>query len=190
MVQIKGRAIRVRIDYVTERFGVAGWERVRAALQPAHAALLEGGVLLSGWYPLSLSNDLLGCAEVQLADGDGRLCREIGAASARRGLEGVHSAFSGATRASQIAAKMERSTSLLWQVHYDSGAMHTRAIGAHAIESELDGIQVDAPWMCHVLSGYLGAHIEVLGGDGVAVEHRYCHSRGDGCCVWHSIWEG
>lgn len=188
MAQIKGLAVRARLEYLEQQFGRQGLSRVVDALTPEHRELLRDGVLVSGWYPLSLSDDLLGCAERLLGRGDGGLCREIGRASARKGLAGVHSAFAGKLDPDEIAAKMARSTALLWQSYYDRGTMTTRALDTGGIESELTGMDVTEPWLCHVLTGYIGAHVEVLGGSNVTVVHAQCHSRGEPRCVWSTRW--
>lgn len=188
MVRIKGLAVRARLDYLERQFGPNGASQVVAALTPAHRELLGDGVLASEWYPLSLSEDILDCAERLLGRSDGSLCREIGKASARKGLTTARSAFAAKPRPGEIAAKMARSTELLWQSYYDRGSMRTRAIGQHEIESELMDIDVERRWMCHVLTGYIGAHIEVLGGSEVSVRHAQCRSTGADRCVWRARW--
>jgi hypothetical protein len=188
MVRIKGLAVRARLDYVEAQFGPQGKSRVVNALTPAHRELLRDGVLVSGWYPLALSDDILGCAERLLGASDGSLCREIGKASARKGLTGARSAFAAKPSPGEIAAKMARSTELLWQSYYDTGSMCTRTVDEHEIESELIGIDVDSRWMCQVLTGYIGAHIEVLGGSNVTVDHAQCRSTGAKRCIWRARW--
>lgn len=187
-IRIKGLAVQARLDYLEREHGSEGLLRVIAGLRPEHRNAIEQGVLVSGWYPLSLSDDLLGCAERLLGRGDGSLCRQIGRASGRKGLTTVHSVFGGRVDAVDIGAKMARSTKLVWQVHYDRGAMVTRELGPYAIVSVLEDFEVQEPWLCHVLTGYLGAHIAVLGGHDVTVEHTRCRCEGDDRCEWISRW--
>ena len=188
VVRIKGLAVQARLDYLERHFGPQGASQVVNALTPAHRELLRDGLLVSGWYPLSLSDDILDCAERLLGQSDGSLCREIGKASARKGLTTARSVFAAKPSPSEIAAKMARSTELLWQTYYNCGSMRTRAIDEHAIESELIGIDVDSRWMCHILTGYIGAHIEVLGGTDVTVDHAQCRSTGAEHCIWRAHW--
>jgi hypothetical protein len=188
MAQVKGLAVKARIDYLHKQFGAAGLQRVLDGLSAEHRALIDEGVLVSSWYPLALSDALLGTAERLLGRGDGSLCREIGMASGRSGLAGAHRRFAERLDPLQIGAKMEHSTRLLWQSYYDKGSMLTRATGPLAIETELAGIELRQPWLCHVLTGYITAHIEVLGGHGVRVTHGECRVRAQPRCIWSASW--
>jgi hypothetical protein len=188
VVRIKGLAVRARLDYLERQFGPDGALQVVNALTPAHRELLRDGLLVSEWYALSLSDDILDCAERLLGQSDGSLCRAIGKASARKGLTTARSTFAAKPSPGEIAAKMARSTELLWQSYYDCGSMRTRAIDKHEIESELMGITVGSRWMCHVLTGYIGSHIEVLGGTDVTVRHAQCCSTGAERCIWRARW--
>ena len=189
MARIKGLAVQSRLDYVARHFGQAGLKRVVDALAPNHADLLRGGVLVSDWYPLSLNEDLLACAERLLGKSDGSLCEQIGRASGQKGLSTVHGAFAARVDPKEIGPKMVRSTGTLWRVHYDKGSFTTTTIDDYTIESLLEGIDVKQPWICHVLTGYVAAHIEVLGGKHVSVRHVLCRSRGDRECKWLARWE-
>jgi predicted hydrocarbon binding protein len=188
MAGIKGLAVQARLDYLAKRFGADGLQRVIVALPRAHREAIERGILISDWYPLELSDGLLGTAERVLGTGDGSICYEIGRASGRKGLTTVHRGFTENSAALEIAEKMARTTSLLWKTHYDSGAFETHAVDDCAIQSELNGIQVRTPWMCHVLRGYLTSHIEVLGGNQVVVTHTSCAARNQERCIWDSRW--
>jgi predicted hydrocarbon binding protein len=160
------------------------------ALAPAQRDTIERGILISDWYPIELSDAVLGAAELMLGKGDGAICCEIGKASGRKGLTTVHRAFAQNAQLVDIADKMSRTTSLLWKTHYDTGSFDTRVVDAHAIQSELRGMQVRQPWMCHVLVGYLTSHIEVLGGREVTVAHTTCSARHEKRCIWDARWRG
>lgn len=188
MAEIKGLAVQARLDYLAKRFGSAGLQRVVAALPPEHRGAIERGILISDWYPLDLSDAVLGSAERILGAGDGAICYEIGKASGRKGLTTVHRAFAQNAEALDIAHRMERTTSLLWRTHYNTGTFETTAIDTCQIECELKGIQVRTRWMCCVLRGYLTSHIEVLGGNLVIVEHTTCAARNEVRCVWDARW--
>jgi predicted hydrocarbon binding protein len=189
MARIKGLAVQSRLDYFARHFGAAGLARVVEALSPEHAELVRGGLLVSDWYPLSLNEDLLACGERLLGKRDGSLCEQIGRASGRKGLSTVHGAFASKVDAREIGPKMVRSTATLWRVHYDQGSFTTIVLDDSSIESVLEGIEVKEPWICHVLTGYVAAHIEVLGGKNVSVTHVHCRSRRARECKWIARWE-
>jgi predicted hydrocarbon binding protein len=186
--QIKGTAIRARLDYLAEKFGETGRRRVLDTLGDEHRAQLENGVLLCSWYPLELSDALLDAAERVLGKSDGAICRAIGRASARKGLTSTYALFATQAQAVAIADKMERTTSLVWRSYYDVGEFHTRATGASALESELTGVTLTSRWLCQILVGYIAGHVEVLGGVDVTVVHASCVLRGKPRCVWEATW--
>jgi hypothetical protein len=189
MARIKGLALRARIDFLETKFGRAGLLKVLETLAPQQREVLEQGVLISSFYPLALSDALLGAAERVHGRGDGALCREIGAASGRKGLTTVYRVFTTSSQHEAIGEQMARTTALVWQTYYDTGRFATRVVSETSIRSELTGIKLEAPWLCHILLGYQAAHIEVLGGRNVEVTHPECTLRGDNCCAWESRWE-
>ena len=189
MTRIKGTAVRARLDYLAANYGEAGLQRVLDELGPELRSELADGVLVSAWYPLELSEAVLGAAERLLGRGDGSLCQAIGLASARKGLTSTYAAFAAQPQVSEIAAKMQRTTSLVWRSYYDEGEFNTRATGPTTLQSELTGMKLRTPWLCHVLVGYIAGHVEVLGGHAVSVVHASCVQRKDARCLWDASWQ-
>lgn len=128
-------------------------QRVLAELSPELRATIQDGVLVSAWYPLELSDAVLGAAERLLGRGDGALCEAIGRASARKGLTSTYAVFALQAHGSEIAEKMQRTTSLVWRTYYDAGEFRTQATGPHTLRSELTGMKLQTPWLCYVLVG-------------------------------------
>jgi hypothetical protein len=189
VARIKGTALRARLDYLATRFGETGLRRVLDQLSAELHAEIADGVLVSAWYPLELSEAILGGAERLLGKGDGSLCEAIGLASARKGLTSTYAAFAVQPEVSEIADKMRRTTSLVWRSYYDSGEFHTVATGPTTLRSELTGMKLQSPWLCHVLIGYIAGHVEVLGGHNVRVAHVSCVLRGRSQCLWDASWQ-
>jgi predicted hydrocarbon binding protein len=189
VARIKGTAVRARLDYLAARFGETGLQRVLDQLSAELHAEIADGVLISAWYPLELSEAILGAAERLLGKGDGSLCEEIGLASARKGLTSTYAAFAVQPEASGIADKMRRTTSLVWRSYYDVGEFNTFATGPTTLRSELTGMKLQSPWLCHVLIGYIAGHVEVLGGHNVRVAHVSCVLRGRSRCRWEASWQ-
>lgn len=188
MAKVKGTAVRARLEYVRANFGEGGLAKVLSALQPEHRELVRGDIVISEWYPLSLSDDILGCVENLFGEGNGTLCQEIGAASCRNGLRTVYGVFTTGNEVN-ISDKLARTTRLLWKTYYDEGDLLTVSTGPTSIESELTGVVVKTPWLCHVLTGYIRAHIEVLGGHQVQLVHTECRTRKQGRCRWIGRWK-
>ena len=189
MARIKGTAVRARLDYLAARFGETGVQRVLDELSAELHAEIADGVVVSAWYPLELSEAILGAAERLLGKGDGSLCEAIGLASARKGLTSTYAAFVVQPEASEIADKMRRTTSLVWRSYYDVGEFQTFATGPTTLRSELIGIKPHTPWLCHVLVGYIAGHVEVLGGYNVRVVHVSCVLRRGSRCQWDASWQ-
>jgi hypothetical protein len=189
VARIKGTAVRARLDYLAATFGEAGLQRVLDELSPKLRSEIEHGILLTEWYPLELSDSVLGAAERLFGKADGALCQAIGLASARKGLTSTYAAFAARPESSEIADKMQRTTSLVWRTYYDVGEFHTRATGPTTLQSELTGLKLKTPWLCHVLVGYITGHVEVLGGQRVKVVHASCTQQGQSRCLWDGAWE-
>jgi hypothetical protein len=189
MARIKGLALRARLDFLETKFGREGLLKVLETLPPRQREVLAHGVLISSWYPLELSDALLGGAERVHGRSDGALCQEIGAASGRKGLTTVYRVFTSNSQSEAIGEQMAKTTALVWQTYYDTGRFSTCVLGENSIRSELTGMKLEAPWLCHILLGYQAAHIEVLGGCKVVVTHPECTLRGDNSCAWVSRWE-
>jgi hypothetical protein len=77
VARIKGTAVRARLDYLAARFGETGLQRVLDELSAELHAEIADGVVVSAWYPLELSEAILGAAERLLGKGDGSLCEAI-----------------------------------------------------------------------------------------------------------------
>jgi predicted hydrocarbon binding protein len=181
--------VRARLDYLAANYGQAGQQRVLDALPAELRAVLDDGILISDWYPLELSEAILDAAERLLGDNDGALCQAIGLASARKGLTSTYAVFASRPDADEIALKMQRTTSLVWRSYYDVAEFHTRATGRDKLQSELTGLNLQTPWLCHVLIGYITGHVEVLGGRNVSVTHVSCTHRGQARCLWEATWQ-
>ena len=181
--------MRARLDYLAATYGEAGQRRVLDQLSPKLRSEVEDGVLVSEWYPLELSDAVLEAAERLFGKADGALCQAIGLASARKGLTTTYAVFAAKPQSSEIADKMERTTSLVWRSYYDVGEFHTHATGTNTLQSELTGLKLKTPWLCHVLVGYITGHVEVLGGEHVKVVHTSCTQRGEPRCLWDAAWQ-
>lgn len=185
MAMVKGTAIQARMDYLRSRFGPDGLAKVLDSLAPEHRSLVTKPILVSNWYPMELSDEIMGAAEEHLGKGDGSLCRDIGVLSCKVGLQTVYKAFS---RPDDPSSAVTRLTGLLWKSYYDTGEMVGRVRGPDSAEILISGIQLRKPWLCHLLVGFIATILEEWGGSHSRASHPECMARGDSRCLFLVEW--
>ncbi len=185
-VHIKGTAIKARVDYLRARFGEKGLARVVEALSPEHRSYLRDDVIISSWYPFSLSEDIMSCAERILGNNDGALCREVGAASCRFGFETVYKKFATASDPRKAIAAF---SGVLWKNYWDTGRVEARSLDPGHTEIELHDFNVPHPTLCHVLHGFFETAMKTWGASHVLVAHPRCHGKGARNCVFTVSWD-
>ena len=118
-VQIKGTALGSVQRYVHEHFGEAKWRELLAALDPAERSQIEGGILVSAWYPFALFIRIVQVAEAQLSAQVPRLHREMGRAAAEYGLTTFYKIFFKVGSPQFIITRSAK----VWRTYYTSGEM-------------------------------------------------------------------
>ena len=183
-VHIKGLVLKARVDYLQKAQGESSWERLLAELSPETRSALSDGVLISSWYPLAVSTELMSVADRMFARGDLGLAREMGRHSAKVALQGVHQSFARENDPSFVL----RMAPLLWSQYYDSGQLEAIQTGrASAVTRVLDFEEPHVA-ICLGLVGWIEAAIEIWGGVDVMVDERKCRTRGAAHCEIASSW--
>jgi len=185
-VHIKGTAIKARVDYLRARFGEEGLARVMEALRPEHRSHLRDDIIISSWYPFSLSEDIMACAEQILGKDDGSLCREVGVASCRYGFETVYKEFGTASDPGRAIATF---SGVLWKNYWDTGHLEARSSEPGHTEIEICDFSVPHPTLCHVLLGFFETAMKIWGASHVLVAHPTCHGKGAPTCVFTLSWD-
>ncbi len=185
-IQIKGMAIKGRVDYIRARFGEEGLARVMEALSPEHRSYLRDDVIVSSWYPFSLSEDIMACAERVLGKNDGSLCREAGAASCRFGFETAYKEFATAPDIDKAIASFSK---ILWKSYWDTGRLEVRSPSPGYTEVELCDFDVPHPTLCQVLIGFFETALKIWGASHVLVAHPTCHEKGAKNCIFAVSWD-
>lgn len=158
-MMIKGTAIRARVEYLRERFGDEGLERLVGALSPEYGRVLREAILISKWYPGELNDEILGTAERLFGREDGKLCRELGAASCELGMRTV---YSNLAQTDDIGRALTRFTSVLWKNYYDEGWCDGRQVGEGHVRLELFA-KLEKDWTCHIIAGFVEAALRIWG---------------------------
>jgi predicted hydrocarbon binding protein len=178
-VRVKGLILKTRIDYVKKTYGEEEWERLLASLSPEASAALSGDVLVSSWYPLSMSVEMLVAIDQMFGKGDLAVCREMGRYSARIALSSVYKSFA---RENDMHF-VNRMTPLIWRQYYDSGEMTTETTKGQAC-IRIHGFAEPHPALCMGVLGWLEGANEAWGVEDVKVEETTCSARGQECCTF------
>ncbi len=175
---VKGVVLKTRMDYVQKFFGPAGYSRLIASLSPEARAALEHGVLISSWYPVSLSVEMLLAIDELFGKGDLDLCRVMGNHSARIGLSSVYESF-GKERDAHFANRM---TPVMWKQYYDAGEMQTETTGEGKAIVRLRDFPEPHRALCMGTLGWLETANEIWGVRGARVKETKCRTLGDSYC--------
>jgi hypothetical protein len=177
---VKGVVLKARMDYVEKTFGEAGCSRLMASLSPEARAMLEGGVLISSWYPVSLSVEMLLAIDAIFGKGDLDLCRLMGNHSARVGLSSVHASF-GRQRDAHFANRM---TPVMWKQYYDAGEMQAETPRGGRGIIRLHDFPEPHRALCLGTLGWLETANEIWGVRGARVKETKCRTLGDPWCEY------
>ena len=183
-VQIKGTALGSVQRYVHEHFGEDDWRALLAALEPGARQAIEGGILVSAWYPFALFIRLVQGAEAQLGARVPRLHREMGRAAADYGLTTFYKIFFKVGSPQFIITRSAK----VWRTYYTSGEMTVPVCeDGHAVV-ELVGFEEPARELCERLPGFLERTVELSGGRAVRLVHEVCVHRGAPACRFEAWW--
>lgn len=184
MAQVKGSALSTRVLWVSLNHGQAGVARLAEAASPALRVVLTQGVVRATWYPSALFVELNERIDALFGAGDLALVRELGRFGAEANLTTIYRLFYKVGTIQWILGRASR----LWGLHYDSGRMLLRKVGADAVEMEI--ADYDQPHRAHCLAvmGWIEKSIELSGGTAVQCEERSCRAIGDARCRWLMRW--
>jgi len=91
--QVKGSAMLSRRDFVLRYHGPAAWRTVHDALAAPDRVTWDGTVIADAWYPFEACARLERVIVESVADGDERICADIGAFSAAENLASLYQTF-------------------------------------------------------------------------------------------------
>jgi hypothetical protein len=183
-VQIKGTALGSVQRYVQEHFGEEQWRALLAALTPGERQPIEGGILVSAWYPFALFIRMVQVAQAQLGTRVARLHHEMGRAAADYGLTTFHKLFYKVGSPQFIITRAAK----VWRTYYTSGEMIVPVCESGHAVVELAGFEEPARELCERLPGFFERTVELSGGREVRLVHDTCVHRGGTTCRYESWW--
>jgi len=183
---VKGSTLRTRRDFVLRYHGPGAWARVYAALSPPDRAVCDGPILATNWYPFDLCARLERAIVSALAEGDERICLDIGAYSAAENLATLYRTFLGdGEDPVAFYQRFER----LHPTLYDFGSMTVaRAPSRDEIHIVHDYQGFATRTNCLSSIGFFrGAGVSVAIPK-VRVEEKWCQASGNASCFCVVRW--
>jgi len=185
MTNVKGTAVVAALRFLRERFGEDGLASILADLDPADRAALEGGALVSAWYPVALMLRLMRAAEARFGTRLIHLYRHMGRASADYGLTTVYKIFFKVGSPQFIIAK----GSSLFGRYYSQGQLRIVESKAGHAAVDLVDFPDGAPEFCERIRGWMERTMELAGAQKLRSAHSLCVHRGDEVCRFEGFWE-
>ncbi len=170
-------------NFVTERFGAAGWDAVTGRLSPEDRDELSSAVSV-GWYSLPLYARLIRVLDEVHGYGDLALVVQLGRYEAERDLTTIHRAFLRFFNPAFIVEKFAE----YWKRFHDSGEWVAVRDSDRQITATLANWGCVDHALCRELVGYFTRTLELVGAKNVIVEHPKCRAKGEGQCVFRARW--
>jgi hypothetical protein len=181
--RVKGTALLSTKQFLVERFGVDGVQRVLAALGPADHDLFERRLQAHLWYPFDHWIHLCEATARLLADGDLSVCREMGRYGGLKDLPvAVPHLLQGGDPLKVVAFAPQ-----LWSLYYDSGRVEVRDARPGYFELLIQDFAQPHEGHCLRVAGWIDACIELYRATG-RTEIVTCRARGDEECRLRSSW--
>ena len=169
--------------FAQERWGEDGWKAILEKLRPTDREEI-GAALPMGWYPLALYARLIQAIDEVQGAGDMALNVQLGRFEAERDLTTIYRIM---FRLVNPATVVEKTTDY-WRKFHDTGTWEMTRVGSHEIQGVLHGWGVIDHRLCRELVGYFSRLLELVGAEGVIVEHPECRARGFARCFFRARW--
>ncbi len=183
-MKIKGNTLKAREAFVKERFGREKWEAVMESLSEADRNLLKSSVVNSGWYEFALGDRLDKAIVSVVGGGDMRVFEEIGRASARENLAGVHGSFLEPRDPQKFMAKAP----MIYRFYYDTGRRTWESTGPTSGILTTYESETFSTADCATVVGWYKEALSMLGAKEIAILEETCRARGSDVCRYRVSW--
>ncbi len=182
-MKVKGNILKARLAFVKDSFGDAGLEKVLACLPDEDRRVLKT-VANVAWYDFDLGARLDNAIVNGVAGGDKRVFDEMGRASARENLTGVHATFLQPRDPMKFMAKAP----LIYRFYYDTGQRTWEPTGPTSGILTTSGSQTYSMADCATVIGWHMEALTMLGAKNVAMVEESCCARGANVCRYKVSW--
>jgi uncharacterized protein (TIGR02265 family) len=179
---VKGGAIKARLDLVRERGGDAAVERVLARLPEADRQACAH-VMTGMWYPFAMNERLDEAVAAELGIGEQAFLL-IGEKSATQNLGAAHRAFI----VDRDAHGLLRRAAQIYQMYYDTGRRTYEKLGDTKAQLTTWESATFSKHDCLTVVGWHRKAIEMCGGKNVRVTETQCRANGASVCEYVCEW--
>lgn len=181
LVNIKAQGLLNATKWIEERYGQRALQDVIRACSPEVRERYVSAIAIN-WHSIDEYVELLTVAERILGVSDGRVCEEIGAASARANMRSAYVRF--AVYVSKPEFMMRRIAGL-WRQFNDEGTMVIHPFVGPKLDVEIRGIPTPNVFFCATITGWAREIAKSMGLAHTTARHVECRARGGARCVWH-----
>lgn len=182
-VNVKGTAVRSRLEFLRETLGPDGLKALLAVF-PEEQRWALAAALPASWVPVELVDRL--DLEVVRRGGGLQLAREYGAFSARRNLTNVYQAF--LDQAAGDPQQLLENLASLHRSFYDEGGMRLRDQQRGSCRIELDFAGRAARFRCQVSLGFVEEALRMIDAEVLQLQEAGCQTRGEARCAFAVRW--
>ena len=185
----KGTLLKNLGDYVVQRHGAAAWRAVVDSLPSDDGEVVDGLLLVGGWYPVGVWNRCIKSYITQLAhDADA----EMTAVARHIADRDLNTLFKVLLKMGSAEFVLGRTDSL-WSRYFDMGEFKNREVDtrkwaleltAPVGEDEAPGELTCGPGVC----GWLTQALQLTGVKAPRVVHTHCRFRGAHVCTYDVTW--
>lgn len=183
-MKVKGNIVKARVEFVAQQFGEGAWAKVLGSM-PAEDQKVLGGILTNtAWYPFEVADRLDRAIVDVLGGGRTEVFQDIGRASAKANLGGVHRGMltPGDPQAFMVKADM------IYRFYYDVGHRDYEATGpTSGVLTTHDAETFSAADCATVIGWYLEA-LTMCGAKSPKVVEEECRARGGTVCRYRVSW--
>ena len=185
MSKVKGNQIKARMSLLKERYGEAGLEKVLASLSEEDQAELRGVIMNVGWYDFWLAARFDQAIIDVLEQGQSSLFEELGRASAKENLQGVHKNL---LEPREPLAFMQK-TRIIYTFHYDTGSREWEESGPTSGYMVTRDAETYSVADCMTNIGYFKQGLELCGAKNIVIVEEECRAKGGAVCRFRVNWD-
>ena len=185
MLHVKGLGVLDCRTYITERFGEAAHEKIRAEMTERDQDIVYAEDLSPlSWVEVEAVINHALAVDRALGNGDGEVRDTMLRELARKHFHGIYRIMFRSVSRGEVVAKLGS----IWSRYYDHGQGTIEFLDECHATNKITGV-ADAPLHHELLViPYIESILTLCGLKTVAVKHTRCVARGDDSCVFQYSW--
>lgn len=178
----RGAAVQSTRQFMIEKYGEPGFERLLQKLDPELRDLLIRPLAIS-WQDAPAMNRIYEVIQSEFGDGTDAIFHEIGCFSARHDVKAYFKFLLTLASPAQIIQRLP----MMWGTYYDTGQMQVNVNGNRA-DAEIAGFE-DAGIPCKLASGFVEEVLRMGGARNPKVIHTECVANNHEKCRFVVTWD-